>query len=157
MKFEEFVEKVERWSLVRKIYENSTEAQQQAKILKKVGEYIVRLDRNSREKSLGLISVGIVNAAHLFNSGRLTVTLGGYWYLGDVISPALKQNYDCSISRLAQFAQDNGYDFNECLKSAWMSIADIRGLFIDGRLVRWDELKLGDRWEFMERESKFLN
>ena len=65
MDFKTFKANVEKWAEVRCIYEQSTEANQRAKALEEIGEYLTAETDDERIDAIGDIAVCIVNAAYL--------------------------------------------------------------------------------------------
>ena len=160
MKFGEFKENVEKWATVRGIYDQSTEAHQQAKALEKLGRYLTADSSYERMDAIGDIAVCIVNAAKIINSkwlaynplimriyDELCFDVG----LSKVASAIIDQKYFKAINYLRMFAINNSFEFEKCLNQAWNEIKDRKGMMVDGKYVKWDNLSNDEKAEFMER------
>lgn len=155
MKFKKFKENVEKWARVRGIYDESTEAHQQAKALEEIGEYLTAETDDERMDAIGDIAVCIVNAAKLDDSMRpLEFNLWGYGdsELSEVGGYVIDGNYESALSSLADYALSEGRDILGCLEQAWNEIKDRKGMMIDGKYVKWENLTGEQREEFERRD-----
>lgn len=162
MKFEEFKKNVEQWAEVRGIYEQSTEAHQQAKALEEIGELLTAENDEQRMDAIGDIAVCIVNAAYF----RSDIVIKNHPETGksvfdNVISPdgtyagiasrLLYGLYVESIIELIEVSVFFRLKFEECLEKAWNEIKDRKGMMVDGKFVKWDNLSDEQRDEFNRR------
>jgi len=152
MEFKEFKEKVESWARVRGIYDESTEAHQQAKALEEIGEYLTAETDEERMDAIGDIAVCIVNAAKIKGEwvAIYDYTAGGC--IGDVADLILSSRYKYSLSQLKAFTFGHGYKFEDCLEQAWNEIKGRKGMMIDGKYVKWENLTDEQREEFERRD-----
>ena len=162
MKFGEFKENVEKWATVRGIYDQSTEAHQQAKALEEIGEYLTAKDDDERMDAIGDIAVCIVNAAKIINSKWLAYNPIIMWIydelcfdvgLSKVASAIIDQKYFKAINYLRMFAINNSFEFEKCLNQAWHEIKDRKGMMVDGKYVKWNSMTDEQKIEFNSRES----
>lgn len=155
MKFEDFKKKVGSWATVRGIYEQSSEANQQAKALEEIGEYITAKDDHERMDAIGDIAVCIVNAAW-FRGETLAPKDSAYIapHISKVAKEVLFGFYQEALSELKKIAVKHDYIFEECLSSAWNEIKDRKGLMRQGKFVKWENLNNMEREEFKKKEKE---
>jgi len=154
MTFEEFKANVERWAQIRGIYDQSTEAHQQAKALEEIGEYLTAETDAERMDAIGDIAVCIVNAAKLDDSMK-PLELSLYYKeseLSEVGGFIIDGNYEPALSSLADYALSEGHDIWDCLEAAWNEIKHRKGMMIDGKYVKWESLNEEQRAEFNRRD-----
>ncbi len=137
MEFEEFKNNVEQWAEERGIYEQSTEAHQQAKALEEIGEYLTAENDDERMDAIGDIAVCIVNAAYF----RYRGTFPGIAYsvhdeMHDVARQIVYRDYLLAMGILHDLSVNHKYEFENCLKKAWNEIKDRKGRMIDGKFVK---------------------
>ena len=154
MEFKDFKQKVEEWARVRGIYDQSTEAHQQAKALEEIGEYLTATNDDERMDAIGDIAVCIVNAAKLDESkDQLTITYGQEDDISDLAYYVLYGGYNLSLGILHDIAINNNLNFQRCLSGAWNEIKDRKGMMIDGKYVKWDSMTEEQKAEFNRRDS----
>ena len=154
MKFKKFKENVENWARVRGIYEESTEAHQQAKALEEIGEYLTAETDEERMDAIGDIAVCIVNAARI-RGERVTIcdcTIGYIHNVAERILSSRFGGYRYALSQLKALAVEHGYKFEDCLEKAWNEIKDRKGMMVDGKYVKWENLTDNQRKEFERRD-----
>lgn len=147
MNFKEFKEKVENWARVRGIYDESTEAHQQAKALEEIGEYLTAETDEERMDAIGDIAVCIVNAARI-RGEWITVYDYTIGYIRNVTDLILSSSYKYALSQLMALAVEHGYTFEDCLEKAWNEIKHRKGMMVDGKYVKWESLTDDQREEF---------
>jgi hypothetical protein len=153
VKFKEFKENVEEWARVRKIYEQSTEAHQQAKALEEIGEYLTATTDEERMDAIGDIAVCIVNAAKLRGSGSgveviFNDDLDG---IGDVAYCVIDGAYDLALGELSSISfSSHQIPFELCIEKAWNEIKDRKGMMIDKKYVKWESMTEEQQKEYME-------
>lgn len=155
MKFKEFKQNVGEWARVRGIYEQSTEAHQQAKALEEVGEYLTAENDDERADAIGDIAVCIVNAA-FFDRHEDYLNVGGEGEtssIADLAKSVLDQRYNRSLGCLNLISGRFGLGFGECLDAAWNEIKDRKGMMIEGKYVKWESMSDEQRKEFTLRDS----
>lgn len=143
MDFWVFKGKVERWAEVRGIYEQSSEEHQQAKFLEELGEYLVATCDKERMDAIGDMAVCLVNASNFNHKIRSSFDIFGVTYFisnGILATYALRGAYGWSIRCLNAIAIDHGYKMEDCLQMAWDEIKDRKGMMVDGKYVKWDNL-----------------
>lgn len=153
MDFGDFKNKVENWANVRGIYDHSSESHQQAKALEEVGEFITAKTKNDMVDAIGDIAVCVVNAAHF--SGDLNKSPNLYRYrsdMGAVANSICIQDYNHVVGSLVAIASSIGVTFATCLQAAWDEIKDRKGMMVDGKYVKWDNLTPEQREEFLKRD-----
>lgn len=154
MKFEEFKENVENWARVRGIYDQSTEAHQQAKALEEIGEYLTAETDEERMDAIGDIAVCIVNAAYLDSSKKpLSIQYGVEDDISDVAHAVVYGAYDLSIGILHDLAINHKFNFQRCLSLAWNEIKDRKGMMVDRKYVKWENLNESQKAEFRMRDA----
>ena len=154
MDFKIFKGNVERWAEVRGIYEQSTEAHQQAKALEEIGEYLTSETDEERMDAIGDIAVCIVNAAYLDTSmEQLDIHYDIKDAIYDVAYSVVYGSYDVGLGILSDLAVNHKYRFEDCLEMAWNSIKDRKGMMIDGKYVKWENLSKEKREEFRLRDA----
>jgi len=147
MKFKKFKENVENWARVRGIYGESTEAHQQAKALEEIGEYLTAETDDERMDAIGDIAVCIVNAARI-RGEWITIYDYTIGYIRNVADLILSSSYKYALSQLKALAVKHGYKFEDCLDKAWNEIKDRKGMMVDGKYVKWENLTDEQREEF---------
>lgn len=152
MKFEEFKKNVEEWARVRGIYEQSTEAHQQAKALEEIGEYLTAETDKERMDAIGDIAVCIVNAARL-SGQHVFLCDHGSGCIERVASNIIQSNYKYALTYLCGTAMHKYYIFGDCLSQAWNEIKDRKGMMINGLYVKWESMTEEQRAEFNRRDS----
>lgn len=153
MEFKEFKENVENWARVRGIYDESTEAHQQAKALEEIGEYLTAKTDAERMDAIGDIAVCIVNASKLDNSMKpLSIQYDIKDDICDVAYYVVYGSYDLSIGILHDLAINHKFTFQRCLSLAWNEIKDRKGMMVDGKYVKWENLTDEQREEFERRD-----
>lgn len=135
MEFAEFKKNVEKWAEERGIYEQSTEAHQQAKALEEVGEYLTAETDEERMDAIGDIAVCIVNAAY-FTRDRINVYDTSNDCIGEVARSVCAGDYTHALSELKCCARYEDLNFNHCLEKAWNEIKKRKGRMIDGKFVK---------------------
>lgn len=135
MEFAEFKENVEKWAEERGIYEQSTEAHQQAKALEEVGEYLTAETDDERMDAIGDIAVCIVNAAY-FSPPDLKIRYTIKDEICDVAYAIMHRDYDFALGILAELSTNKIYGFSNCLSKAWNEIKKRKGRMIDGKFVK---------------------
>jgi hypothetical protein len=151
MDFNEFKDKVENWARVRGIYEESTEAHQQAKALEEIGEYLTAETDEERMDAIGDIAVCIVNAAY-FTGEPLKMHETTTDYIGCVARSLIGSYYMQALCELKCCARYESLGFNKCLEAAWNEIKDRKGMMVDGKYVKWENLTDEQREEFERRD-----
>lgn len=161
MEFAEFKENVEQWAEERGIYEQSTEAHQQAKALEEIGEYLTAQTDEERMDAIGDIAVCIVNAAYFrekeernWSEGELEYGLQWFsvdeenwcpegdkifWVAENVARTdnyITSENYYDALTMLWDQSCTDGLPFCECLEKAWDEIKSRKGRMIDGKFVK---------------------
>lgn len=154
MKFKEFRENVEEWARVRGIYEQSTEAHQQAKALEEIGEYLTAENDGERVDAIGDIAVCIVNAAMLGGQSVRVEFDDNLFGIGDIAHCIIAHRYNRALGCLTLLARRFGLSFAECLDAAWNEIKDRRGMMIDGKYVKWDSMTQEQKLEFNWRDCR---
>jgi len=162
MEFKEFKKNVEEWARVRGIYDQSTEAHQQAKALEEIGEYLTATNDDERMDAIGDIAVCIVNASkfaplnidnfknHKFSMKKDYLAGASYNIVTGRYNHALKYLYEaCILSEL----YNKDFKFDSCLSKAWKEIKDRKGMMIDGKYVKWDSMTEEQKAEFNRRDS----
>lgn len=153
MNFTEFKGNVERWAQIRGIYDQSTEAHQQAKALEEIGEYLTAETDDERMDAIGDIAVCIVNAAYLDGYDRqLSITYSHHSLMCDVAHAVVHGAYELALGILHDLAIDNQYNFQRCLSLAWDEIKHRKGMMVDGKYVKWESLTEAQREEFKKRD-----
>lgn len=135
MEFAEFKKNVEKWAEERGIYEQSTEAHQQAKALEEVGEYLTAETDEERMDAIGDIAVCIVNAAY-FTGEPLKIHDTTTDYIGCVAKSLIGSYYMQAICELKCCARYEDLNFNHCLEKAWDEIKNRKGRMIGGKFVK---------------------
>jgi len=135
MEFKEFKKNVEQWAEERGIYEQSTEAHQQAKALEEVGEYLTAENDDERMDAIGDIAVCIVNAAR-FRIKDINIKCTIRDEICDVTYAILHRDYDFALGILHDLSINHKYNFNLCLEKAWNEIKKRKGRMIDGKFVK---------------------
>jgi len=154
MNFDDFKRSVEEWARVRGIYDQSTEAHQQAKALEEIGEYLTAENDEQRMDAIGDIAVCIVNAAKLDQSIKpLSIQYGAEDDISDVAHSIVYGSYDLSIGILSDVAINHRYNFQRCLSKAWNEIKDRKGMMIDGKYVKWESMTEQQKEEFNRRDA----
>ena len=154
MKFEEFKKNVEEWARVRGIYDQSTEAHQQAKALEEIGEYLTAKNDDERMDAIGDIAVCIVNAAKLDDSMKpLSIQYGTEDDISDAAHAVVYGAYDISLGILSDMCINHKYNFQRCLAKAWNEIKDRKGMMVDGKYVKWESMTEEQSAELNRRDS----
>lgn len=135
MEFAEFKKNVEQWAEERGIYEQSSEAHQQAKALEEIGEYLTAETDDERMDAIGDIAVCIVNAAH-FRIKDLKIRYTVRDEICDVAYAITSRNYDLALGILHDVSINHKYNFQRCLALAWNEIKKRKGRMIDGKFVK---------------------
>lgn len=157
MKFKEFKENVEEWARVRGIYDQSTEAHQQAKALEEIGEYLTAETDEERMDAIGDIAVCIVNAAKLDGQSvriEFNDDLEGIEDIGDIAYSIIHHEYGLALVELSILSfSDTRRNIELCLEKAWNEIKDRKGMMIDGKYVKWESMSDEQKSEFNRRDS----
>lgn len=135
MEFEEFKNNVEKWAEERGIYEQSTEAHQQAKALEEIGEYLTAENDDERMDAIGDIAVCIVNAAYFVREPLKPYDTTTDW-IGEVAKSVCGSYYAQSLSELKTCARYEDLNFNDCLEKAWNEIKKRKGRMVNGKFVK---------------------
>lgn len=135
MEFAEFKKNVQRWARERGIYEQSTEAHQQAKALEEIGEYLTAESGDERMDAIGDIAVCIVNAAY-FRIKDLEIRYTIKDEICDVAYAITNRDYDFALGILHDLSINHKYNFQRCLALAWNEIKSRKGRMIDGKFVK---------------------
>ena len=137
MEFAEFKENVEQWAEERGIYEQSTEAHQQAKALEEVGEYLTAETDEERMDAIGDIAVCIVNAAYFTGEPlKMHKTMSDDIYIACAAKSLIGSYYMQALCELKCCARYEDLNFNDCLEKAWNEIKKRKGRMIDGKFVK---------------------
>ncbi len=155
MDFNDLKVRVERWAQIRGIYDESTEAKQQAKALEEIGEFITAETDDEKKDALGDIAVCIINAGHFKGSFEYGIKTKSYTskdmpFLAQCV---LCGGYRAAIRSLEYIAWGLRFDINECYQMAWDEIKDRKGMMVDGYYVKWDDLTQEQRDEFERRSG----
>lgn len=157
MKFEEFKKNVEEWARVRGIYDQSTEAHQQAKALEEIGEYLTAKTDEERMDAIGDIAVCIVNAAKFIHGTNSELTLSfndDLEGIGDVAYCIIDSAYELALGELSSLTfSSHQIPFELCLEKAWDEIKDRKGMMIEGKYVKWQSMTEEQKAEFNRRDS----
>lgn len=154
MKFEEFKQNVEHWAQVRGIYDESTEAHQQAKALEEIGEYLTAETDEERMDAIGDIAVCIVNAAYFDSHGIDEFTASTeIWTIMYTASNLVGRYYSAAITTLSGVSNYHKYNFEDCLSKAWNEIKDRKGMMVNGKYVKWENLTMDQKMEFNRRNA----
>jgi hypothetical protein len=152
----EFRNNVEAWAHSRGIYEQSSTPHQKAKFLEEAGEAVVaeaENDDDALSDAIGDMAVCIVNCArldgHLIDFNHVFPQPDGQ--LVSVISEALEGSYDDAILGLVVYAEWQDLVFLECCTKAWEEIQPRKGLMIDGKFVKWENLTAEQQAECLAR------
>lgn len=147
----EFKSNVDNWSKVRGIHDWSSEAHQQAKALEEIGELIASENDDERIDAIGDIAVCIVNASYFGRDMDLpeqkNLLPKESWLAKDV----LEGSYGFAFERLRLIANKHGFYLKECLDKAWNEIKDRKGMMVNGKYVKWDNLNGAQRAELNNR------
>jgi hypothetical protein len=138
MDFDLFKDNVERWSMQKGIYKQSTAKKQAAKAMEEIGEYMSANTDYEKMDAIGDIAVCLVNACYfagtLYRDFKLIVTeavgieqvayytaIGSYRY-------ALRHIYSVCLM--------DGFKIEDCFQLAWDSIKDRKGKMVGGIFVK---------------------
>src|SRR5690625_4277011 len=157
MKWNEFVENVQRWAAERGIYEHSTAFTQLGKSVEEFSELYLAFVKNDKagvKDGVGDVAVTLVNVATMLDinlkkegqiwvdcrTSRLIYSLhvcigrliDEVTKLGDVSTATLEASFGASIYALRGIAQNEGLSFGECLATAWDAIKDRKGRMVPG-------------------------
>jgi len=154
MEFEDFKKKVEEWARIRGIYDQSTEAHQQAKALEEVGEYLTARTDEERMDAIGDIAVCIVNAAKLGGKPVRVLYNDGIDGIEGIAYCIVNNEYGSVLGELSILSlSDTRKPIGLCLEKAWNEIKDRKGMMIDGKYVKWDSMTEEQKAEFNRRDS----
>lgn len=154
MNFDTFKGKVEQWATVRGIYDQSTEAHQQAKALEEIGEFLTATTDPEMMDAVGDIAVCIVNSAKIYGQDLRLNAMSNWSEFGAisyVASSVCAGRYRRALENLCGVAQNNGLSIAECFDSAWEEIKDRLGMMVNGKFVKWENLTDDQKAEFLAR------
>ena len=72
--------------------------------------------------------------------------------MGAVANSICVQDYNHVVGSLVAVAASIGVNFATCLQAAWNEIKDRKGMMVDGKYVKWENLTQGQREEFLRRD-----
>ena len=154
MKLETLMTNVYQWSKVRGIHEESDQDAQVQKFCEELGEYLTLSSVEEGMDAIGDMVVCLINAQYFEGEE--------YWYPGDlscetiadVVNAVDSGQYMFAISLLKGLCDWHDWDFEECLQIAWDEIKHRRGLMIDKKFVKWENLNDEQRTEVERREAE---
>lgn len=153
--WDKFVLSVIEWARVRDIYEQSTEKKQVSKAIEEVAELVEAQACSERVDAIGDIAVCVINAAYIRDRKALGLPAprctGPGTSLGNICGRIIDGWYSLGVGGLRDYAEEKGYRFSDCCDAAWEEIKDRKGMMIDGKFVKWEDLNESERIILLQR------
>lgn len=145
MDLTEFKENVTAWGESRGIYAGSTWQKQLEKWGEERAEMLYAETTEELIDAIGDQAVCLVHCWNMCNKKIPSPFLVEFWTAGEEATSGvewcvIKRDFRSAISCLEDTAEDLGLNFGDCLSMSWSDIKDRRGLMIDGKFVKWDNL-----------------
>ena len=156
MEFKEFVDKIEKHSLSRDLFDRVTEMELRGICLEKIADYISGKEIEFENK-LGWICISLVNAAFPGGELRRPDKLNKVYKSMDIVTLTQAMMYGNYLQamKVAQYlASVRGKQIEEIFELAYENLENKNGHVIKGRYLSLDEMTYDQRRVVSNRESK---